>query len=104
MFGLGPTEIIIIAVILLLLFGAKRLPEIGKGLGGAIRELKNVKKELRPKEGPEDRPHGDRPTKKEDDQPTLEARALDKALEQVPGVKKALEVKKKVEKTKGLFK
>jgi len=36
MFGLGPTELIIIAVIILILFGAKRLPEIGKGLGGAI--------------------------------------------------------------------
>ncbi|MCP4667651.1 MAG: twin-arginine translocase TatA/TatE family subunit, partial [Deltaproteobacteria bacterium] len=46
MFGLGPTELIIIAVIVLLIFGAKRLPEIGKGIGGAIREFKEVKKEL----------------------------------------------------------
>ncbi|MBW1784441.1 MAG: twin-arginine translocase TatA/TatE family subunit, partial [Deltaproteobacteria bacterium] len=46
MFGLGPTELIIIAIIVLLIFGAKRLPEIGKGLGGAIKEFKNVKKEL----------------------------------------------------------
>lgn len=46
MFGLGATELIIIAVILFFLFGAKRLPEIGKGLGGAIREFRKVKGEL----------------------------------------------------------
>ena len=46
MFGLGPSELLIIAVIVLILFGAKRLPEIGKGLGGAIREFRNVRKDL----------------------------------------------------------
>ena len=46
MFGLGTTELIIIAVILFFLFGAKRLPEIGKGLGGAIREFRKVKGEM----------------------------------------------------------
>ena len=45
MFGLGPTELIIIAIIVLLIFGAKRLPDIGKGLGGAIKEFKNIKKD-----------------------------------------------------------
>ena len=44
MFGLGPTELIIIAVIVLLIFGAKRIPEIGKGLGGAIKESGDVLK------------------------------------------------------------
>ena len=39
MFGLGGTEIIIILVIGLVLFGAKRLPELGKGLGTGIREF-----------------------------------------------------------------
>jgi len=46
MFGLGPTELIIIAIIVILIFGAKRIPDIGKGLGGAIREFKNVKKRI----------------------------------------------------------
>jgi len=46
MFGLGAGELIVVGVILFLLFGAKRLPEIGKGLGGAIREFKKVKKDL----------------------------------------------------------
>lgn len=38
---LGPTELIIILVILLLLFGAKRIPELGKSLGGGMREFKD---------------------------------------------------------------
>ena len=54
MFGLGPTELIIIAIIVILIFGAKRIPDIGKGLGGAIREFKNVKKELRPEKASDD--------------------------------------------------
>ena len=36
----GPLEIIVILVVVLLLFGAKRLPEIGKALGEGIREFK----------------------------------------------------------------
>ena len=47
MFGLGTTELIVIGVIIFLIFGAKRIPEIGKGLGGAIREFRNIKKEYR---------------------------------------------------------
>jgi sec-independent protein translocase protein TatA len=46
MFGLGPGELIVVGVIFFLLFGAKRLPDIGKGLGGAIREFRKVKKDL----------------------------------------------------------
>jgi len=37
---LGPLEIVVILVVVLLLFGAKRLPEIGKALGEGIREFK----------------------------------------------------------------
>jgi sec-independent protein translocase protein TatA len=40
MFGLGATELIIILAIVVLLFGARRLPEIGSGLGRAIRGFK----------------------------------------------------------------
>ena len=40
MFGLGPTELLIILAILVLLFGAKKLPEIGSGIGSAIKNFK----------------------------------------------------------------
>ena len=46
MFGLGTPELIVIGVIVLLLFGAKRIPDIGKGLGGAIREFRDARKEV----------------------------------------------------------
>ena len=36
----GPTELIIILTIVLLLFGAKKIPELAKGLGTGIREFK----------------------------------------------------------------
>jgi sec-independent protein translocase protein TatA len=39
MIGLGMQELIIIFVIVMILFGAKRLPEIGKGIGQAIRDF-----------------------------------------------------------------
>ncbi len=42
----GPYELIIILLIALLLFGAKRLPEIGKFLGKGIREFKKATKEI----------------------------------------------------------
>jgi len=43
MFGIGMPELIIILVILLIVFGASRLPEIGSGLG---RGIKNFKKSV----------------------------------------------------------
>ncbi len=41
----GPMEIIVILLVILLLFGAKRLPEIGKSLGEGIREFKKAMKD-----------------------------------------------------------
>jgi sec-independent protein translocase protein TatA len=38
--GLGPFEMILIFAVLLLLFGAKRLPELASGMGKGIREFK----------------------------------------------------------------
>ena len=44
--GLGMGEIILIFLVVLLLFGAKRLPEIGSSLGKGIREFKSSVREI----------------------------------------------------------
>jgi len=100
MFGLGPWELIIIGVILFIIFGAKRIPEIGKGLGGAVREFKSVKKEL----------GGNETSKKDDGEreegdggsggQSLEQKVAGKVLDQVPGVRQVRQVKKKVDKVR----
>ena len=44
--NIGPTELIILAVILVLLFGSKVLVSLGKTAGESIREIKKVKKTI----------------------------------------------------------
>ena len=39
--GIGPMELIVVLVIALVVFGPKRLPDLGKSLGGGMREFKN---------------------------------------------------------------
>ncbi len=46
MFGLGPTELIIVFLVILLIFGAKRIPEIAQGLGKGITEFKKAAKDV----------------------------------------------------------
>ena len=98
MFGLGTPELIVIGVIVFLVFGAKRIPEIGKGLGGAIREFRDARKEISndtSKQG-----------KKEEPKPesSVESKLVKKAVNQVPGVKQVMDVKDKVDKVKQLLK
>ena len=46
MMGIGPMEILAILVLALVVFGPKRLPEMGKSIGQAIREFKSVGNEI----------------------------------------------------------
>jgi sec-independent protein translocase protein TatA len=46
MFGLGSSEIILIAIVVLVLFGAKKIPEMMQGLGRGIREFKKASKDI----------------------------------------------------------
>ena len=41
--GLGPTEIILIIVVVLVMFGGRKIPELMRGLGQGIREFNNAK-------------------------------------------------------------
>ena len=41
MFGLGGTEILVIALVVLLLFGGKKIPELMKGLGTGVKSFKD---------------------------------------------------------------
>ncbi|HPN84747.1 MAG TPA: twin-arginine translocase TatA/TatE family subunit [Victivallales bacterium] len=43
MFGLSTSEIIVIFLVILLLFGGRKIPEIARGLGKGIREFKKAK-------------------------------------------------------------
>ena len=62
MFGLGTTELIIILVIVFLIFGVNKIPQLGKGLGEGIRNFKSSIKAVR--EDPEEK------TKKENQEKT----------------------------------
>jgi sec-independent protein translocase protein TatA len=67
-FGFGLQELVIILVIALVIFGGKKLPELGSGLGKAIREFKRGTSEpdeidVTPKEAVEHRDAGE-PTEK----------------------------------------
>ena len=47
MFGLGTGEILIFLFVILLLFGAKKLPELAKGLGKGIKEFKDASSSIK---------------------------------------------------------
>jgi sec-independent protein translocase protein TatA len=46
MFGIGWQEILLIVLIVLLLFGAKRIPEVMRSIGKGVRELKQGMKDI----------------------------------------------------------
>lgn len=98
MFGLGTTELIIIGGIIVLIFGAKKLPEIGKGLGGAIREFRKVRREI----SVDDKEKGAN-EKEQAEKSSLEDKLVEKVIEDVPVVKKVLGAKKKAEKIKKII-
>ena len=43
--SIGPTELLVILVVLVLLFGGKKIPELAKGLGEGIRHFKGAVKD-----------------------------------------------------------
>ncbi len=45
--NLGPTEIFVIVLLLLFLFGSRKLVDLGRGLGEAKKELKTIKEDIK---------------------------------------------------------
>jgi len=93
MFGLGYQEILLILVILFLLFGVKKLPEIGKGLGETVKEIRKIRgeKKLGKEKGREDQ-RGDLISN------------LKKEVEEIPGLKEVKEIKETADKVKSITK
>ncbi len=93
MFGLGLPEILIILAIFLFLFGAKKLPQIGEGLGKTVRELRKIRYE--------------RKADKERDQGTQKGNFvsdLKKEIKEIPGLKEVKEIKEAADKVKNITK
>jgi sec-independent protein translocase protein TatA len=47
MFNVGPTELMVILVLALIVFGPKKLPEMGKSIGKGLREFRKAQTEIR---------------------------------------------------------
>ena len=93
MLGLGFQEILLILVILFLIFGVKKLPEIGKGLGETMKEIRKIRSEKKPEKEKE----------KEDQKGNLIS-DIKKGVEEIPGLKEAKEIKETVDKVKNVTK
>ena len=78
--SLGPTELIIALVVILLLFGAKRIPELARGLGSGVREFRAGTKEGQLEDQKKDEKAEDQPASEvSDDETKLEDDASVKA-------------------------
>ncbi len=91
MFGLGLQEILIILVILFVLFGAKRLPQIGEGLGKTVKELRKIRDERK----------ADKEKEKKDQKGNVISE-IKKEVEDIPGRKEVSEIKKTADQVKNI--
>lgn len=99
MFGLGYQEILLILVIVFLLFGVKRLPDIGKGLGETMREIRKIRdgrKTSAEKDKEKEKDKG------EENQKGTLISEIKKEVEEIPGLKEAREIKEAADKVKGI--
>jgi sec-independent protein translocase protein TatA len=60
LFGIGMQEVIVIALIVLLLFGGKKIPELMKGLGKGVKSFKDGMKEIEDDDKDDDKSSSDK--------------------------------------------
>jgi len=97
MFGLGLPEILVILVIFFVLFGAKRLPQIGEGLGKTVKELRKMRGEKKTEKGIEKE-------KEKGNQKGDLISDLKKEVEEIPGLKEVKNIKETADKVKNIAK
>ena len=107
-FGLGGTEIVIILVIILVFLGARRLPEIGRNVGTALREFQTEANADLPAEESatatsqteDDEADPDAPKKTVKPSATtgssIEAEIVSRVLNEVPIIKRVAKIKNKL--------
>ena len=61
MFNFGPTEMLLLFLVVLLLFGPSQIPKMARGLGQAIREFKKAQREIHDEISREEPPAGSKP-------------------------------------------
>jgi len=93
MLGMGWQEILVVVFIIALIVGAKRLPEIGTGLGKTVKEIRKIRDDRK----------ADKAKGKENQNTGLLA-GIKKDVEEIPGLKEAKEVKETVDKVKSVTK
>jgi sec-independent protein translocase protein TatA len=97
MFGLGLQELLVILAIFFVIFGVKRLPDIGEGLGKTLKELRKVREERGEGKGKEK-------GKEDEEKGEHLISGLKKEVEQIPGVKEAKKLKEAADKVKKISK
>ena len=89
LFNLGGGEIILILALVLILFGAKKLPELAKGLGTGIKEFKKATRDVTEEmhSAMEEPPPAPKPLPSSTTQPTTQAEAQQTVPQSTPGTK-----------------
>jgi TatA/E family protein of Tat protein translocase len=93
MFGLGLPEILVILVILFVLFGAKRLPQIGEGLGKTVNELRKIRDERK----------ADKEKEKKEQKGNVIS-DIKKEVEEIPGLNEVKKIKETADQLKNITK
>jgi sec-independent protein translocase protein TatA len=99
MFSLGVPELLVILVIVLLIFGAKRLPEIGKAFGKSVKELKDATSGNKDEISTWIKDDKEKSSSASDSNEN-EKDFINKKVEDIPGVKEAREIKETASKIK----